>query len=55
MIPDWYDAFFRDERMREIDPFGYGMGLALGYVIIPATLLALLTVLACCAARARRR
>jgi len=41
---EWYDALFRDERMREIDPFGYGMGLAIGYVLIPAVLLFLASI-----------
>jgi hypothetical protein len=38
---EWYDDIFRDPEMARIDPFGYGMGLALGYVIIPAVLLGL--------------
>lgn len=29
--------------MVKVDPFGYGMGPALGYVIIPAALLGLVT------------
>lgn len=54
-MPGWYDAIFRDEQMREVDPFGYGMGLAIGYVIIPAALLAMMTILAVAAWRAWRR
>lgn len=41
MVPDWYADFFRDEAMREADPFGYGMGLAIGYVIVPGIIAAL--------------
>lgn len=52
---DWYNSIFRDEQMREMDPFGYGMGLALGYVIIPALLFALALLLAVNIWRARRR
>lgn len=55
MFPDWYDAIFRDERMREVDPFGYGMGLAFGYVIIPAILVTFTFLLAHAAWRERRR
>lgn len=52
---DWYDAIFRDEQMREVDPFGYGMGLAIGYVIIPGLLFVLALILVATAWRARRR
>lgn len=32
----WYTDFFRDEWLREVDPFGYALGLVLGFVLIPA-------------------
>lgn len=38
---NWYRSVWVDEEMRQVDPEGYGMGLALGYVVIPALLLAL--------------
>lgn len=52
---NWYDSIFRDEAMCEVDPFGYGMGLAIGYVIIPDALLALAICLIVAAWRVHRR
>jgi hypothetical protein len=41
---DWYTSLFSDERMRATDPFGYGVGLAFGYVLVPLVLLGLIGV-----------
>ncbi|MEU6674790.1 FeoB-associated Cys-rich membrane protein [Streptomyces sp. NPDC046925] len=41
----WYTEIFRNQEMRQVDPFGYGVGLALGYVIIPALLVAIAVVI----------
>lgn len=52
---EWYDDIFRDPEMARVDPFGYGMGLALGYVIIPAALLGLVLFLGYRVWASRRR
>lgn len=41
----WYDAIFDNRDMAAVDPFGYGMGLAIGYIIIPVMLAALAVVI----------
>jgi hypothetical protein len=46
VIIEWYRSLFEDPAMREADPFGYGMGLALGYVIIPMVMVAALVAVA---------
>jgi len=34
----WYTHIWHNEQMRVADPFGYGMGLVIGYVLIPVLL-----------------
>jgi hypothetical protein len=53
-VLDWYFGLFRDERMREVDPFGYGMGLAFGYVIIPGAMVAVMAMVIVLYLKSRR-
>lgn len=46
MTMQWYHDIWHNQDMYEVDPFGYGMGLAVGYVLVPAVLLFLMAILA---------
>lgn len=38
----WYTHLWHNEQMRTVDPFGYGIGLVIGYVLIPVLIVGFL-------------